>query len=408
MSNALGAIEFIASATVTSNTLGAIEFIATTFSQGGSTLEALASSRADAVALAEFLAAKMFDQRGLIETPSSVPGDIRSPIEFLVACRGDLIGSAEMQSLRQIDTSSYFSIGAQLSSDNKGNLEYAGNVQSSIFSGGFFEFLSSVISDSAASTEGSIATFSVIGGPIEYGVGVRVDARTFTEALSSFLTEWATPIEALATATLTFDMFANLEISGFGVGFDCAIAQLETGVTVIIDVVPQIENRATVTFDTRGLLEAGFVLADLSETNLSIGRVRILTAPYTSLDLPPFDPMKSGEIDTYAFDFTPEVGGATIRSTTWSCTLLPGSPAIDGTPQARVITAMPATQLFTNSPLDNAVQTWNGAFSVAIIGSFPPAAIGGTYSLEATANLTDGRVLKASSTVLCTANNLNS
>jgi hypothetical protein len=39
--------------------------------------------------------------------------------------------------------------------------------------------------------------------------------------------------------------------------------------------------------------------------------------------------------------------------------------------------------------------------SVATIGGMPTTAAGGTYILEATAALSDGRVLKLNSTVLC-------
>jgi len=42
-----------------------------------------------------------------------------------------------------------------------------------------------------------------------------------------------------------------------------------------------------------------------------------------------------------------------------------------------------------------------GFFSVASVGGMPVSAIGGTYILEATADLTDGRLLKLNSTVQC-------
>jgi hypothetical protein len=54
------------------------------------------------------------------------------------------------------------------------------------------------------------------------------------------------------------------------------------------------------------------------------------------------------------------------------------------------------------SPLDGSLQTLTGSFSVASVGGMPISAVGGTYILEATANLSDGRILKLNSTVLCT------
>ncbi len=210
----------------------------------------------------------------------------------------------------------------------------------------------------------------------------------------------------MESVVISFDLLAQLEVSGFGIGFDFGLALLESGETIRINVGAPIENMATITIDNTGLLEQSFQLRDLTTLNLSIGRSRFITVPYTSADLPPFDPMRAGEIDTFAFDFTPDVGSATIVSTSWICALLPG-PAIDSSAQARIITAMPATQLFTNSPIDNTIQTWIGAFSVAILGTFPESVVGGTYSLEATANLSDGRVIKAISSVLCVANRLN-
>ena len=48
------------------------------------------------------------------------------------------------------------------------------------------------------------------------------------------------------------------------------------------------------------------------------------------------------------------------------------------------------------------MQTRTGFFSVASIGGMPITAAGGTYILEASAALSDGRMLKLNSTVLCT------
>jgi hypothetical protein len=63
------------------------------------------------------------------------------------------------------------------------------------------------------------------------------------------------------------------------------------------------------------------------------------------------------------------------------------------------VSAQTAIQL--RSPTDGSLQTRTGFFSVAAIGGMPDSAAGGTYILEATATLSDGRVLKLNSTVLC-------
>jgi hypothetical protein len=114
-----------------------------------------------------------------------------------------------------------------------------------------------------------------------------------------------------------------------------------------------------------------------------------------------FDPIEVNEIDNFAFEFTADVGAATIVSTNWTCRLAPFQTATDPTPQARILTVSAPTMIQLRSPLDGSLQTRTGAFSVAAVGGMPASAVGGTYVLEATANLSDGRVLKLNSTVLC-------
>jgi hypothetical protein len=114
-----------------------------------------------------------------------------------------------------------------------------------------------------------------------------------------------------------------------------------------------------------------------------------------------FDPIEVGEVDNFAFDFTADVGAATIASTNWTCSLAPYQTATDLAPQTRVLSASEQTFLQVRSPLDGSLQTITGFFSVASVGGMPASAIGGTYVLEATAILTDGRVLKLNSTVQC-------
>jgi hypothetical protein len=114
-----------------------------------------------------------------------------------------------------------------------------------------------------------------------------------------------------------------------------------------------------------------------------------------------FDPIEVNEVDNFAFDFTADVGAATILSTSWTCTLAPYQTAIDATPQTRILAASAQTLIQLRSPLDGSLESRTGFFSVALVGGMPGSAIGGTYVLEATANLSDGRVLKLNSTVLC-------
>jgi hypothetical protein len=115
----------------------------------------------------------------------------------------------------------------------------------------------------------------------------------------------------------------------------------------------------------------------------------------------PFDPIEVGEIDNFAFDFAADIGSATMVSTRWTCALAPFQTATDPMPQSRVLSVSAQTAIQLRSPAEGSLQTRTGFFSVASIGGMPNTAAGGTYVLEATAALSDGRVLKLNSTVLC-------
>ena len=115
----------------------------------------------------------------------------------------------------------------------------------------------------------------------------------------------------------------------------------------------------------------------------------------------PFDPIEVGEVDYFAFDFTTDVGTATLLSTAWTCTLGPYETAIDPAPQSRVLSVSAQTAMQVRSPSDDSLQTRTGVFSVALVGGMPPSAAGAIYILEATADLSDGRVLKLNTTVQC-------
>jgi len=115
----------------------------------------------------------------------------------------------------------------------------------------------------------------------------------------------------------------------------------------------------------------------------------------------PFDPIELGEIDNFAFDFTADMGAATMVSTDWTCALAPFQTATDPMPQSRILSVSTQTTMQVRAATDGSLQMRTGFFSVATIGGMPTTAAGGTYTLEATAVLSDGRVLKLNSTVLC-------
>jgi hypothetical protein len=117
----------------------------------------------------------------------------------------------------------------------------------------------------------------------------------------------------------------------------------------------------------------------------------------------PFDPIAPGEWDFFAFDFTPDVGSASISSTSWSCSLKPLQTAADAAPQGHVAASYVQTQLgmddaavlfFPTPPAATTVLF--GAFSVARVGGFLLGQVGATYLLAATVVTSDGRTLSLS------------
>ena len=114
-----------------------------------------------------------------------------------------------------------------------------------------------------------------------------------------------------------------------------------------------------------------------------------------------FDPIEVGEIDNFAFDFTADMGGAEMVSTSWTCVLAPFQTATDPAPQSRVLAVSAQTAIQLRAPADGSLQTRTGFFSIASIGGMPASATGGAYILEASAALSDGRVLKLNAAVLC-------
>jgi hypothetical protein len=59
----------------------------------------------------------------------------------------------------------------------------------------------------------------------------------------------------------------------------------------------------------------------------------------------PFDPIELGEIDNFAFDFTADMGAATMVSTAWTCALAPFQTATDPAPQSRILSVATQTTI---------------------------------------------------------------
>jgi hypothetical protein len=114
-----------------------------------------------------------------------------------------------------------------------------------------------------------------------------------------------------------------------------------------------------------------------------------------------FDPIEVGELDNFVFDFTADVGDAAIASTAWVCALAPYQTAVDPAPQSRIISVSAQSAIRVRSPVNGSLQIREGSFSVALVGGMPPSAAGATYILEATVNLSDGRVLKLNARLEC-------
>src|ERR1700730_2930056 len=96
----------------------------------------------------------------------------------------------------------------------------------------------------------------------------------------------------------------------------------------------------------------------------------------------PFDPIEVGEADNFAFDFTADIGAATIVSTAWACGLAPYQTATDPAPQSRVLSVSVQSAIEVRSPIDGSLQIRVGSFSVAFIGGMSASAAAGTYILE--------------------------
>lgn len=112
-----------------------------------------------------------------------------------------------------------------------------------------------------------------------------------------------------------------------------------------------------------------------------------------------FGPISPGDSDTFAFDFTPRIGTATISSAAWTCALQPYQPPIDATPQSHITgTPSSATSILMDEPaeLGGPLTTVIGIFSLCTVGGFLSGQGGLVYRIAATIGTSDGRTLEMS------------
>jgi hypothetical protein len=118
-----------------------------------------------------------------------------------------------------------------------------------------------------------------------------------------------------------------------------------------------------------------------------------------------FGPLPPGASDWFGFDFTAEVGAASIASTSWTCALRPLQTASDPQPQTHIL-APPAAAAAIGiydpadypgwlgiSPPPQGWAVARGSYSVALVGGFAAGAAGAFYELAATVVTSDGRTL---------------
>lgn len=117
-----------------------------------------------------------------------------------------------------------------------------------------------------------------------------------------------------------------------------------------------------------------------------------------------FDPIEVGEEDLFVFDFTADVGPATVTATNWTCSLAPGQAAsFDATPQSHILSTSALTQIEKRSRVTGLLESVAGAFSAAVVGGFAAQNQGAWYVLEAFVTLSDGRDLSLNALVQCRA-----
>jgi hypothetical protein len=390
----------IQTVSLTGDSFGAIEYLGPTQASAAGLVEALARKVIDSLGLIESggSLALLASGLGLVELGSTIPGGALSLLEALSTTRGDTLGQTE-------------SLGARIvSGDGLGLVELLATARGNVM--GVVESLSTPSMPLSLDALGLIETGSVFAAfsnsVIEKLFGLQSDnfgLISYTGQVSLLSNAWAL-VEALGQSRLQRDALGLIELSGANITFPDALAAIESGLGMGLSALTAAENATGLSAMTAGLLDGPYFILDKTRTMLSVGRVRAIVAPYMSLGVAvqPFDPVAAGSLDTFGFDFTADMGGAAITSTSWTATFDPlNTAAYDATPQARVITAWPATSINVVNPLSNVLEQYSGAYSVAAIGAMPASAIGGVYTLTAVVNLSDTRVIQVSASVLCVA-----
>jgi hypothetical protein len=110
--------------------------------------------------------------------------------------------------------------------------------------------------------------------------------------------------------------------------------------------------------------------------------------------------MAPGETDRLSFNFAFDAGAADIVGASWTLSLQSGV-GLDPSPQSHVLGVTIERSIDLRSPLDNCLYPRRGAYVTALIGGLPDSALGAIYLHTAFANLSDGRRLMLSTTMLC-------
>ena len=278
----------------------------------------------------------------------------------------------------------------------------------SLPSTGEFRSSQAILIPAAGETRLTVTASAVALAELLHTVAPRIPATG--ELLASLLRRVVAQGEAQGQSVLTIDLSAAGEISGTPLAAPAVALGLgEFGPTIASIILALGEDIALFGTDPRSALraaaEAGWLQLDKTHATISSGRVRLITVPYTApqVQARPFDPLAALSLDTFGFDLTADAGGATIVLNEWSASFDPDSTqAFDDVPQGRIITTWSPTTIHMTNPLDNTQQAINGTFTLAMIGTCPASAVGGTYTIVAHIIMSDTREWFISSSFLCT------
>ena len=73
-----------------------------------------------------------------------------------------------------------------------------------------------------------------------------------------------------------------------------------------------------------------------------------------------YSPINPGGVDSFAMDFTAQLGAATFAQsnpTSWTCTLAPSQAVSDSTPQAHILSVATQTAVQVRDQLTNTLKT---------------------------------------------------